>query len=318
MGRFVEGQIYDNPKTGQKLLRKNGGWVSAPKIASDVRPTKIVGTGDGSPAWLNAQFTPGDSLSPDTGQSGPMSPDSGAELPRGPDASPKMERPLDRDTGFSTRVEPQQVVNPAYTKKLNEWSGKNDAEYRNVSRDVAMAAANNLPALDDIENLVEKAPVGPWSGLAKMWGSMPGTYAGSEYDDDLKSLESKVISIVIPLAKNLKPVSNFDMESLVKTLGDQNTPKKAFLEAIKIVRREGRAAVFRDNVLQQWIKDNGGPNETDARGRTFTQAFAEWYNDPRTIKQLEAPGARVKPKAKATAGAEHWAKDRNGNWYRAQ
>lgn len=315
MGRFVEGQIYDNPKTGQKLLRKNGGWVSAPKIASDVRPTKIVGTGagDGTPAWLNVQYAPGDALRPDTGDSGPMSPDSGAGLPRGPDASPKMERPIERDTGVSTRIEPQSAVNPAYSKKLNEWSGKNDAEFRVTSRDAATAATKLLPNLDDLDNLIERAPVGPYAPIAKAWGAVvPDGWYGSESDDDFASIRSKVISTIIPLAKNLKPVSNFDMESLEKTIGDPNTPKKAFHEAVKMYRREARAAVFHDNVLQQWIKDNGGPNETDARGRTFTQAFAEWYNDPRTIKQLEAPGARVKPKDAPKAGPVRLFRDRNG------
>lgn len=308
MGAFQEGRMYRNPKTGQMLVRQNGGWVKAPENAQRINAPDVVGV----PRLQSAQYAgPDPSLTPD---------DQREQQPMGPDVNasrvPQAPQPPQGPSGPSnaTSVEPQMGVSPEYTKTLDKYSGKNDADYRNNSRDAAMTAVTNLPSLDDIENLVQEAPVGPYASIAKAWGAaVPDGWYGSKSDDQLGTLRSKVLTIVIPMAKMLKPVSNFDMESLIKTIGDEHATKAQYIEALKILRREGRAAVYRDGVLQTWINRYGSPNAADDRGRTFTQAYGEWYNDPRTIKKLEAPGQRVSDAKKPRAQVEHWGRDRNGN-----
>ena len=303
MAAFVEGRQYRNPKTGQMLLRKDGGWVKAP-IGPGIRPAAQQSSPQNAlyPAFQQAQYSPD---MPGTSRSGePIEPDA--------DAAPMRRQQEPQYSPAPTEVAAggQGAIN-VYQKKNAEWRGKNDAEFAQKSREATTASAMLLPTLDDLENLVDKTPVGPFSGLADLWGKMPDGVPGSEYDDNRAAIKSKVTSIVLPLARKLAPVSNTDFDALIKTIGAPNTPRGAFKQAITLLRREARAAIAYNMELKKWIQLYGNPDTPDPEGRTFEQAFVTWYNDPAVLKQLEEPGPRIKKNAPKNAPLQLY-RDREG------
>lgn len=316
MASFVEGRVYTNPKTGQPLRRVNGGWVPATKTPAaapgGASPTSAPASnrslGDVKfPALLPAEYRPGVEPAQQV-----IEPSADAnEMQRTPDAQPAQPQ------GGGYNALPPNIAasggkpSEEYSKKLAQWSGERDAKFLDRTREASMNAALVLPTLDDVENLINKAPVGAYAGVIEGVGKF---IPGVTEDDDLQAIRSKMNKIILPLTTLLKgTLSDKDMQFLIDTLGNTGSSRGALLENIKMVRREARMALIKQKELQRWIALKGNPSTPDSEGRTFEDAFQEWYTNPATIKELDKPGERAKsqqPKNKPL----NFFKDRNGQW----
>lgn len=320
MGKFVEGRVYTNPKTGQPLRRVNGGWVPATKTPAaapgTASPTAAPAsnpalTGVRFPTLLPAEYRPGveptQILEPNADAT-PMqrTPEPQAPAPQG--GGGYNSAPPDINAGGNES-------RSSYLKKRSEWAGKYDADFMAKSRTDAVNAAQMLPTLDDIENLVNDAPVGAYAGMAEGVGKfIPEGWWGSDADDKLQSIRAKVNQVILPKASMLKGnFSDKDMKILMETLGDTNSSRGALLSALKLIRRESRAAIIKQRELQRWVTLKGDPSTPDSQGRTFEDAWQEFYTNPATIKELEAPGERTKSQQPKNAPLNFF-KDRNGQW----
>lgn len=311
MAKFVEGQVYTNPKTGQPLRRVNGGWVPATKQTAPAQqqPTSAL-TGAQYPSLLPAEYQP--NIQP----AQMIEPNADANpVQRAPD----QQQPAPQGGGYNAA--PPEInaaggeARKTYDKYRAQWSGKNDADFMNRTRQDAINAGQMLPTLDDIENLVNEAPVGAYSGVAESWGRhVPDGWIGSDMDDKLQAIRAKVNQVILPKASMLKGnFSDKDMKILMETLGDTNTSRGALISSLKLLRRESRAAIIKQRELQRWIALKGDPSTPDSQGRTFEDAWQEFYTNPATIKMLEAPGERTKSQQPRNAPL-HFYKDRNGTW----
>lgn len=317
MASFVEGRVYTNPKTGQPLRRVNGGWVPATKTPQaapgNTSPTAAPASnpalaGVRFPSLLPAEYRPGveptQIIEPDASAT-PMQ-----RTPEPPAAAPQ---------GGGFNAAPVEVAGAGegarrdYLKKRSEWTGKFDADMLNKTRTDSINAGQMLPTLDDIENLVGEAPVGAYAGLAEGYGRMvPDGWWGSDADDKLQAIRAKVNQVILPKASMLKGnFSDKDMKILMETLGDTNTSRGALLSSLKLLRREARAAIIKQRELQRWIQLKGDPSTPDSEGRTFEDAWQEFYTNPATIKELERPGERTKSQQPKNKPHQYF-KDRNG------
>lgn len=295
MAAFVEGQQYRNPKTGQMLLRKDGGWVKAPNGAG-MKPASAV-TGAQFPQLLPAEYRPG------------VTPAQNILEPNA-EANP-MERPP--DSAYSA-VPPSVAqgsgkAREEYDKKMAQWSGERDAKFLDRTRENSLNAAMIAPTLDDVENLINRAPVGAYAGVIEGVGKF---IPGITEDDDLQAIRAKMNKIILPLTTMLKgTLSDKDMQFLIDTLGSTSSSRGALLENLKLARREARAAIIKQKELQRWIQLKGNPSTPDSEGRTFEDAWQEFYTNPATIKMLEAPGERIKKNAPKNAPLQLY-RDREG------
>ena len=312
MASFVEGRVYTNPKTGQPLRRVNGGWVPATKQPgpAGASPASNPALADVKfPALLPAEYRPG--VTPTQ----VIEPNADAnEMQRTPDApqAPATSPPAQAGTYSSVPPSVAQGGKGAreeYDKKLAQWSGERDAKLLDRTREASLNAAMVLPTLDDVENLVNRAPVGAYAGVIEGVGKF---IPGVTEDDDLQAIKSKMNKIILPLTTLLKgTLSDKDMQFLIDTLGSTTTSRGALIENIKMVRREARMALIKQRELQRWVALKGNPSTPDSEGRTFEDAFQEWYNNPATIKEMDKPGERTKSQQPKNKPHQYF-KDRNG------